>query len=271
MAIGTNIPAKLIKQLIPVLMKQVDTLSTEAEKFINEVSQLSPNLDCNDPAVKSAKLKLQQLYSLIDNIKNGLNLINRITPVITTISTVATVLSTVQLAIPSIPGVPSGPIAKLITTFDNLGKNAKSSISSLQGMVSAINISFARINQLLAKAISKLSAICNTETFNVSAEINDAIDDLNLFNDDLNVPTQFYTELNVSDFDINSRLSLIESLVDQQVNVLTNLKEAPSKVIAGTATPTISTGDIDDYYIDTDTDIIYGPKTQLGWGTGINI
>jgi hypothetical protein len=256
MAIGTNIPAKLIKQLIPVLMKQVDTLSTEAEKFINEVSQLSPNLDCNDPAVKSAKLKLQQLYSLIDNIKNGLNLINRITPVITTISTVATVLSTVQLAIPSVPGVPSGPIAKLITTFDNLGK---------------INISFARINQLLAKAISKLSAICNTETFNVSAEINDAIDDLNLFNDDLNVPTQFYTELNVSDFDINSRLLLIESLVDQQVNVLTNLKEAPSKVIAGTATPTISAGDIDDYYIDTDTDIIYGPKTQLGWGTGINI
>ncbi|CAB4160383.1 hypothetical protein UFOVP723_160 [uncultured Caudovirales phage] len=268
MAIGTTIPVNLIKQLIPVLMQQVDTLSAESEKFINQVLQLPSDIQCNDPRIRAAKLKLQSLYDLIDTIKQGLDIINSIVPVISTISTVASTLKIVQLAIPAVPGVPTGPVTELINTFDSLGKNAKSSVSSLQGMVSAINIQFARINQSLAKAIRKLSAICNTEIFDVSTDINDAL--LNLeYTDD--VPTQFYTELNVSDEDITSRLSLIEQLVTEQLNVLQNLKEAPSKVLSGIQTPITDIGDIGDYYIDTDSQLIYGPKTELGWGSGINI
>ena len=268
MAIGTTIPVNLIKQLIPVLMQQVDTLYAESEKFINQVLQLPSDIQCNDPRIRAAKLKLQSLYDLIDTIKQGLDIINSIVPVISTISTVASTLKIVQLAIPAVPGVPTGPVTELINTFDSLGKNAKSSVSSLQGMVSAINIQFARINQSLAKAIRKLSAICNTEIFDVSTDINDAL--LNLeYTDD--VPTQFYTELNVSDEDITSRLSLIEQLVTEQLNVLQNLKEAPSKVLSGIQTPITDIGDIGDYYIDTDSQLIYGPKTELGWGSGINI
>jgi len=268
MAIGTTIPVNLIKQLIPVLMQQVDTLSAESEKFINQVLQLPSDIQCNDPRIRAAKLKLQSLYDLIDTIKQGLDIINSIVPVISTISTVASTLKIVQLAIPAVPGVPTGPVTELINTFDSLGKNAKSSVSSLQGMVSAINIQFARINQSLAKAIRKLSAICNTEIFDVSTDINDAL--LNLeYTDD--VPTQFYTELNVSDEDITSRLSLIEQLVTEQLNVLQNLKEAPSKVLSGIQIPITDIGDIGDYYIDTDSQLIYGPKTELGWGSGINI
>jgi hypothetical protein len=268
MAIGTTIPVNLIKQLIPVLMQQVDTLSAESEKIINQVLQLPSDIQCNDPRIRAAKLKLQSLYDLIDTIKQGLDIINSIVPVISTISTVASTLKIVQLAIPAVPGVPTGPVTELINTFDSLGKNAKSSVSSLQGMVSAINIQFARINQSLAKAIRKLSAICNTEIFDVSTDINDAL--LNLeYTDD--VPTQFYTELNVSDEDITSRLSLIEQLVTEQLNVLQNLKEAPSKVLSGIQIPITDIGDIGDYYIDTDSQLIYGPKTELGWGSGINI
>lgn len=268
MAIGTTIPVNLIKQLIPVLMKQVDTLSTQSENFCNQVLQLPGNINCNDPRVRAAKIKLQSLNDLIETIKQGLNTINNIVPVIGTISTVAQSLKIVQLAIPAVPGVPTGPVTELINTFDSLGKNAKSSVSSLQGMVSAINIQFARINQSLAKSIRKLSAICNTEIFDVSADINDAL--LNLdYTDD--VPTQFYTELNVSDEDITSRLSLIEQLVTEQLNVLQNLKEAPSQVLSGIETPISDIGDIGDYYIDTDSQLIYGPKTELGWGSGINI
>jgi hypothetical protein len=296
MAIGTTIPVNLIKQLIPVLMKQVDTLSTEAEKFINQVLQLPSDISCSDPRVQDAKSKLQSMYDLIATIKQGLNTINTIVPIIGTVATVAQVLKIVQLAIPSIPGVPAGPITELINTFDSLSKNAKSSVSSLQGMVSAINIQFARINQSLAKAISKLSAICNTETFLVSADINNALQNLDytdtvptqfytetfLVSADINnalqnldftetVPTQFYTELNVSDADITQRLKLIEELATDQLNILTNLKEAPSKVISGVNTPTNDIGDIDDYYVDTDSQLIYGPKTSNGWGSGINI
>ena len=268
MAIGTTIPVNLIKQLIPVLMKQVDTLSAESEKFINQVLQLPSDIQCNDPRVRAAKIKLQSLNDLIETIKQGLNTINSIVPVIGTISTVASGLKIIQLAIPAIPGVPAGPVTELINTFDSLGKNAKSSVSSLQGMVSAINIQFARINQSLAKAIRKLSAICNTEIFDVSSDINNAL--LNLeYTDD--VPTQFYTELNVSDEDITSRLSLIEQLVTEQLNVLQNLKEAPSKVLSGTQPPISDIGDTGDYYIDTAGQLIYGPKTELDWGIGTNI
>ena len=102
----------------------------------------------------------------------------------------------------------------------------------------------------------------------MSADINDEL--LNLeYTDD--VPTQFYTELNVSDEDITSRLLLIEQLVTEQLNVLQNLKEAPSKVLSGIQIPITDIGDIGDYYIDTDSQLIYGPKTELGWGNGINI
>ena len=114
MAIGTTIPVNLIKQLIPVLMQQVDTLSAESEKFINQVLQLPSDIQCNDPRIRAAKLKLQSLYDLIDTIKRGLDIINSIVPVISTISTVASTLKIVQLAIPAVPGVPTGPVTELI-------------------------------------------------------------------------------------------------------------------------------------------------------------
>jgi len=271
MALGTTIPANLIKQLIPVLMKQVETLSKAAEDFIKQVESIPANTKCNDPKIVDAKRKLQQLYDSIETIKQGLNTINQIVPVINTVATVASTLSIIQLAIPAIPGVPTGPVSKLITTFDNLGKNAKSSVSSLQGMISAINGNFARINKLLAKAITKLSSICNSETFNVTSDIQSALN--NLSDDALadRYPSMFYRTLNVSEDDIQTRFDIIRTLLQTQLNVLQNLKEAPSNILSGITIPTIEIGDIDDYYIDVDSQLIYGPKTNNGWGTGVQI
>lgn len=277
MALATTIPLTLIKQLIPVLMKQMNALSAAAEKFIKQVNSIPKTAKCDDPLVKAAKRTLKRLYDLIEKIKRGLNSINRITPVINTVSRIASTLSIIQLVIPAIPGVPTGPISKLISTFDNIGKNAKSSVSSLQGMVSAIETRFARINQLIAKALSKLSSICDNETFPVTPDINEALSEYeaslnsNIILNDGAYPTEFYNELNVSDDDITGRLTIIEDLVNQQLNVLTNLKEAPSKVLAGVGLPTNDIGDIDDYYIDTENFSIYGPKTDIGWDGGINI
>ena len=271
MALGTTIPLNLIKRIIPVLMKQVETLSTAVEDFIKQLEAIPSTAKCSDPRVVDAKRKLQQLYNLIEQIKQGLNIINQIVPIINTVSAVASTLSIIQLAIPAIPGVPTGPVSKLITTFDNLGKNAKSSVASLQGMVSAINGNFARINQLLAKAITKLSSICNAETFNVTADIQNELNDLSDAALSDRFPSLFYREINVSDDDIQNRLNVIRSILQNQLNVLQNLKEAPSKILSGTAAPSNSIGDVDDYYVDVDSQIIYGPKTDIGWGMGIEI
>jgi hypothetical protein len=44
---------------------------------------------------------------------------------------------------------------------------------------------------------------------------------------------------------------------------MSNLQEAPSKVLLGTGTPSLDLGKIGDYYIDTDTQTVYGPKPTI--------
>ena len=268
MAIGATIPANLIQRIIPLLMKQTEQLSDVATKFTDRVMQLNPNIKCSDPNVIQLKSDLQKIYQLITSIKQGLNSINNIIPVITTISTVAKTLKTIQLAIPAVPGVPSGPITELINTFDNLGTNSKSSTNSLKGMIDSINSRFELCNKSLAIAIDKLSFICNADTFNVTADIANELDLIGLNFNSL-APTQFYTTLNVSDDDLQDRISIIQDLLQQQLNVLQNLKEAPSKVLSGDATPTLAVGDENDYYVSLVEEKIYGPKTNNGWGIGI--
>lgn len=268
MAIGATIPANLIQRIIPLLMKQTEQLSKFVSSFTDRIMQLNSKTRCSDPKIKQLKTDLEKILQQINTIKQGLNSINRIVPVITTVATVSKTLKTIQLAIPAVPGVPTGPVTELINTFDNLGTNAKSSTSSLQGLINSINSRLDMINKTLAVGIDKLSSICNSETLRVTSDIADELSTLNY--DDI-APTRFYTELNVSEDDIQKRIQLIQDLIEQQLNVLQNLKEAPSKVLSNSQPPTADIGDIDDYYVDTQNQVIYGPKTSEGWGTGVEI
>jgi hypothetical protein len=268
MAIGATIPSNLIQRIIPLLMKQSEQLSDFVSNFTDRIMQLNSKTKCSDPSVNQLKDDLRKILQQINSIKQGLNSINSIVPVITTVSTIASSLKTIQLVIPSVPGVPSGPITELINTFDNLGTNAKSSVNSLKGLIDSINTRLDMINKTLAVGIDKLSSICNTETFPVTSDI---AAELDLINYDSIVPTKFYTELNVSSDDIQSRIKIIQDSIAQQLNVLQNLKEAPSKVLSNNQPPLNDIGDIGDYYINTADQIIYGPKTDSGWGVGINI
>ena len=273
MAIGATIPANLIQRIIPLLMKQTEQLSKFVSSFTDRIMQLNSKTRCSDPKVKQLKTDLEKILQQINTIKQGLNSINSIVPVITTVATISKTLKTIQLAIPAVPGVPTGPVTELINTFDNLGTNAKSSTSSLQGLINSINSRLDMINKTLAVGVDKLSSICNSEVLSVTADIASELDALNAFAldyDDI-APTRFYTELNVSEDDIQNRIQLIQDLIEQQLNVLQNLKEAPSKVLSNSKAPTVDIGDIDDYYIDTRNQVIYGPKTAAGWGTGIEI
>lgn len=44
-----------------------------------------------------------------------------------------------------------------------------------------------------------------------------------------------------------------------------------TQIYSGATTPSASTGDSGDYYLDLATDILYGPKTAAGWGNGISL
>lgn len=44
-----------------------------------------------------------------------------------------------------------------------------------------------------------------------------------------------------------------------------------TQIYSGTTTPASSTGNSGDYYLDLTTDVLYGPKTSSGWGSGISL
>lgn len=46
---------------------------------------------------------------------------------------------------------------------------------------------------------------------------------------------------------------------------------AGSKILSGNGTPSSGLGNIGDYYLDKTTYLFYGPKTNSGWGTGLNL
>ena len=77
------------------------------------------------------------------------------------------------------------------------------------------------------------------------------------------VATEFYNDLNVSETDLDDRSDAIEQLLKQQQNLLTSLIEAPSKVYQGEGLPNNNIGKPGDFYIDTKTQQVYGPKMSI--------
>lgn len=284
MAIGTQIPSQIVKQIILLLSKQIDAISNLAEKTSTDCLNLAHNVKCSDPTVKQIKGQLADLQRLIDQLNIIINRTSDIISIINTVATTASVLKIIQLAIPAVPGVPTGPITELINIFTKLIDNAKSSINSLKGILDNIKSQFNRINSLIANSINTIGSICNNESFTVTSDVASIINnvsitgidatsiignDASIINDQY--PTEFYTNINVSDDDINLRFNTISELLENQLDVMTNLVEAPSKVYQASGGPSNNLGKLGDYYINLDDQSIYGPKAQTDdWGHPVN-
>ena len=277
MAIGTQIPSQIVQQIILLLSKQIDAISNLAEKTSTDCLNLAHNVKCSDPTVKQIKGQLADLQRLIDQLNIIINRTSDIISIINTVATTAFVLKIIQLAIPAVPGVPTGPITELINIFTKLIDNAKSSINSLKGILANIKSQFNRINSLIANSINTIGSICNNESFTVTSEVASIINNASsiIGNDTSNIndqyPTEFYTNINVSDDDINLRFNTISELLENQLDVMTNLVEAPSKVYRASGVPENNLGKLGDYYINLDNQSIYGPKAQADdWGQPVN-
>ena len=277
MAIGTQIPSQIVQQIILLLSKQIDAISNLAEKTSTDCLNLAHNVKCSVPTVKQIKGQLADLQRLIDQLNIIINRTSDIISIINTVATTAFVLKIIQLAIPAVPGVPTGPITELINIFTKLIDNAKSSINSLKGILANIKSQFNRINSLIANSINTIGSICNNESFTVTSEVASIINNASsiIGNDTSNIndqyPTEFYTNINVSDDDINLRFNTISELLENQLDVMTNLVEAPSKVYQASGVPENNLGKLGDYYINLDNQSIYGPKAQADdWGQPVN-
>lgn len=88
--------------------------------------------------------------------------------------------------------------------------------------------------------------------------------------DDATMGTEVYTDINVSTSDLDHYMHLVEKLVANQEDLLSSVQEAPAQSYSGTTAPDISMGKSGDYYMDTVSRKMYGPKNIDGWPTPIN-
>ena len=264
----TNKPGAAINKLQTALNKVIAKLNQKVSEAIGKSGALSKNILCNDPRVKDLKQILRQIQQYITQIQNILRILNIVIPILATAAQIASVLINGQLANP----VPSPPVVgQTIAVQNELVANTAKALTQASVIVTAVNAAVSVASALLGPVINKLSSICNTETFEVNQTTQNALDNNTEFV--ITSDSEFYRTVNVSQEDIDLREDLIVQLQEQQRSLLTDLLEAPSRVIIGSGTqpPDADRGKTGDYFINQTTRTIYGPKvSDTEWPEGIN-
>lgn len=267
-----TIPLKILSVLLPVFLKQKKFLNKVIGELQQKVDGLSNTATCGDAEINAIKQDLEQIKQLVENIQRIANLLQPITNGLQTATTIANILIPISLAIPSIVGVPEGPKEQTISALAELLQNIAVILNILNGIVSTINDINERVNSIVSLAQSKLNSVCNGDDFSIDSGY-DVLQVSTTSNTGISNPalnnfynSEFYRDVNVSDEDLQGRIDQIQNLLNEQLSVLDNLIETPSTVFKGTGFPDINLGKIGDYYINTDTQQVYGPKpTQNSW------
>jgi len=265
----TNKPGAAINKLQTALNKVVAKLNKKVSEATAKSNVLPKNISCDDPKVKELKQILEQIQRYIAQIQNILRILNIIVPILTVAAQIAAVIINGQLALP----IPSPPaVSQVLAVQNELVANIAKALTQASIILGVVNGAVAVSSKLIAGVINKLSSICNNETFNVNQDTKNALN----ANTELSViaaDSEFYQLINVSQTDIDLRQDLIIQLQEQQRSLLTDLLEAPSKVIIGTSItpPDADRGKTGDYFINQTTKTIYGPKiSDTEWPRGIN-
>lgn len=261
-----KLPGKGVNALMDQLNKQTDKLLQDVSVTVKESVKLPKNCKCDDPRVRQIKKNLDQIQTQIQDIQTVLpkiqTSISQIKKMVTVAQGIKTAISAAQLSNPVT--APLFIAMQLTAIQDAIIVNAIESLNMLTTIPVSISSKLAVIVPPLMGAISKVSSTCNTDG-DSEYEIPDFNTDSN--NTDYNdlVATEFYNEYNVSDSDLQGRSDAIAYLLEQQQNLLTSLQEAPSVVYRQSGLPDNSIGKAGDYYIDSNTDTVYGPKLSDKW------
>lgn len=252
-----------IKQRLDIQLNKLDSIISDAVKTSNS---LPDNVSCDDPAVQLTKQQLSIIQKSITDIQQSLNsvqtVVNSVSTIVNTASTVKAAISAAQLLNPI-----TAPlfIAQQLTSIqDATIVNAIESLRQFQQVPQDIS---SRLSSILPKLVSVSSKISNIPGCNVSPiTVPESVID-----ESVDVPSEFYQPVNVSDSDIESRFQLIDKINSQQQDLLTSLLEAPSQVYTINNEPANELGKPGDYAIDTVNRVIYGPKiSYTEWLPGVN-
>lgn len=260
-----KLPAKAVSEVIKQLDKQTDKLSQDVTKTLQDSIKLPANCNCNDPRVKKIKKQLDDIQKQITRVQETIpkiqTTINSVKGVVNAAVAIKATITAAQLSNPVT--APVFIAQQLMAIQDATIVNAIESLKQFSVLPGILTSKLTTIVPPLASAIGKISNVCNgdVDEINIPQSSNDNIDNIDDYND--LVSTEFYKEINVSDSDLENRADTIQQLLEQQANLLQSLQEAPSKVFTGVGIPTQDLGKIGDYYIDTDTQTVYGPKPTI--------
>lgn len=261
-----KLPALAASKVVQELNKQTDKLAESVSKTVKDTIKLPSNVKCDDPRIKKIKQQLadvqKQLTTIQQTIPKIQTTINSVKTVVGTAVAIKSAITAAQLSNPVT--APLFIAQQLMAIQDATIVNAIESLNQFTSFPITLQSKISIIIPPLQDSISKLTNICGNTDPNINVQVPGSLvnSDNNVDYNDL-LETQFYTEYNVSDSDLQQRSDAIESLIEQQQSLLNSLQEAPSKVYQGEGAPLSTIGKPGDYYIDTNTKTVYGPKPSI--------
>lgn len=261
-----KLPGQAASIIMNQLDKQMDVIASSVSKTVQDSVKLPADVTCNDPRIQQLKTQLsdiqQQLTEVQNNIPKIQQTIDTIKNAVTVAQSVRTAITVAQLSNPVT--APLFIAQNLMAIQDTLIVNSISALQSFSTIPTMLQSKLQTIVPPLTDALKNISSACNG---NIDDLVVPGFDDSIDYND--LIPTKFYTEQNVSDDDLQTRSNAIEQLIEQQRNLANSLLEAPSQVYKQSGLPSDDLGKPGDYYIDIDTNKIYGPKLDV-WGQAVN-
>lgn len=270
-----KLAGKLTNQLVELGLKEADKLIDQSLKVVQDSIQIPIKCKCDDPRIKKLKRDLgviqQQIARVQETIPKVQQVVNTVKTVINIAQGIKTAITAAQLSNPAtaplfiaqqLQEIQNATISNALTCINQLAEYPPTLINKLPPV----------IMPPIQEALQKLSSACNGDVPDITMPVTaDSIDttDITTYND--LYPSEFYRNINVSEQDLLDRANTIQTLITRQLNVLSNLQEAPSTVFQQTGKPTADIGKLGDYYIDTENLIFYGPKlSDTEWPPGIN-
>lgn len=256
---------KLERQFWRILKKLAAIGAAIALESVN----LPESIKCSDPRVVRLKALLKQLQAYLEEFIKYLGYISITATILFVIAQGASIYLSTQNAVP-VP-LPPGVYAIVEAQAELLNK-ILDILKKYGPLFALFTANIIATSVMITPAINLISQICKDEipinkyTAAVIKKMNDLATDVEGV---ANTDSRFYRDINVSESDIKTRQDAIDELLRQQRD-LSELLEAPSKVLTVNSIPDSDFGKTGDYAIDTTTKTIYGPKpSDTEWNEGI--
>lgn len=267
-------PVLISELLLPVLNNIILELANTSVLINIIIENIPTNVNCNDADIRALRNQLAALIKILDTINSVLPVINTVISILRLLTKVGSATATAATLIP--PPLVAGAVVTAGQAAGELAANASTVVSSISFIINRLVGIFPAVLSSVRLADKFLNDLCNESNTNAENFINNLTDSTSIVvtnspfatAQDLldQYPSTFYTELNVSDDDLNTRFQTIVKLIDDGFDVINNLVELPTKVLRGQGAPANTVGTAGEFYINTQTSELFGPKpTNESW------